>query len=71
VLDGGKPWFWGRGRNTEAKNLFKASALSLDDLNVESARVMVSGNVDLFEFDLKNFQNCLGLNFIVLARFLI
>jgi hypothetical protein len=44
---------------------------SLDDLNVESARVMVSGNVDLFDFDVKNFQNCLGLNFIVLARFLI
>jgi hypothetical protein len=52
VLDGGKHGFWGRGRNTEAKNLFKASALSLDDLNVESARVMVSGNVDLFDFDL-------------------
>jgi hypothetical protein len=63
--------FGGRGRNTEANNLFKASALSFDDLNVESARVMVSGNVDLFDFDLKNFQNCLGLNFIVLARFLI
>ena len=71
VLDGGKHGFGGRGRNTTAKNLFKASALSLDDLNVESARVMVSGNVDLFDFDLKNFQNCLGLHFIVLARFLI
>ena len=71
VLDGGKHGFWGQGRNTEAKNLFKASALSLDHLNVQSARVMVSGNVDLFDFDLKNFQNCLGLNFIVLARFLI
>jgi hypothetical protein len=62
---------FGDEEETEAKNLFKASALSLDDSNVEPARVMVSGNVDLFDFDLKNFRNCLGLNFIVLATFLV
>jgi hypothetical protein len=63
--------FWDEEETQRPRICFKASALSLDDLYVELARVMVSGNVDLFYFDLKNFQNCLGLNFTVLARFLL
>ena len=60
----------GRGRNTEAKNWFRASALAVEVVNDESARVMVSGNEDLQDLDLKNFQNSLGLVGNVSARFL-
>ena len=54
VVGVGTRGVFGRGRNTEAKNWFRASALAVEVVNDESARVMVSGNVDLQDLDLKS-----------------
>ena len=71
VVGVGRHGLSGRGRNTEAKNLLKASALAFEVVKDESARVMVSGSEYLFDLDLKNFQNFLGFVGNVSARFLI
>lgn len=51
-----------------SKYLFKASTLALDVVNVKPSSDMVTGSEDLFDLDLKNFKNSLGLLFDVSAN---